>query len=43
MAKTVPSAGKVATVFWDVQNVIHVDYSEEQKTITGAYYVDLLR
>lgn len=42
-AKTVPSAGKVmATVFWDARGVIHVDYLEKGKTITGAYYVDLL-
>lgn len=42
-AKTVPSAGKVmATVFWDSQGVIHIDYLEKGKTITGRYYADLL-
>jgi len=34
-AKTVLSAGKVvATVFWDSQSVIHIDYTEKGKTIT---------
>lgn len=42
-AKTVLSAGKVmATVFWDSQGVIYIDYLEKGKTITGAYYADLL-
>lgn len=42
-AKTVASAGKVmATVFWDSQGIIHIDYLEKGKTITGAYYCALL-
>lgn len=44
-AKTdVRSAGKVlATVFWDSQGVIHIDYLEKgSKKITGVYYADLL-
>ena len=42
-AKVVPSAGKVmATVFWDSQGVILIDYIEKGKTITGAYYSSLL-
>lgn len=42
-AKTVPSAGKVmATVFWDSQGVIHIDYLAKGRTITGQYYSDLL-
>lgn len=42
-AKTVSSAGKVmATVFWDSNGVIHTDYLEKGKTITGQYYCDLL-
>jgi histone-lysine N-methyltransferase SETMAR len=42
-AKTIPSAGKVmATVFWDSQGVIHLDYLEKGRTITGQYYSDLL-
>lgn len=42
-AKTVPSAGKVmATVFWDSQGIIFIDYLEKGKTITGNYYSSLL-
>jgi len=42
-AKTVPSAGKVmATVFWDSQGVIYIDYLEKGKTVTGLYYAELL-
>lgn len=42
-AKTVPSAGKVmATVFWDSQGVILIDYLQKGSTITGAYYAALL-
>ncbi|MCP6497641.1 hypothetical protein NL476_27105, partial [Klebsiella pneumoniae] len=42
-AKTIPSAGKVmATVFWDSQRIIFIDYLEKGKTITGAYYSLLL-
>lgn len=42
-AKTVCSAGKVmATVFWDSQGVIFIDFLEKGKTITGAYYAALL-
>ena len=42
-AKTVLSAGKVmATVFWDSQGVIYIDYLEKGKTITGLYYAELL-
>ncbi|XP_026828418.1 histone-lysine N-methyltransferase SETMAR-like [Ooceraea biroi] len=42
-AKIVPSAGKVmATVFWDSQGIILIDYMEKGKTITGAYYSSLL-
>jgi len=42
-AKTVPSAGKVmATVFWDSQGIIYIDYQKKGKTITGLYYAELL-
>jgi histone-lysine N-methyltransferase SETMAR len=42
-AKTVPSAGKVmATVFWDSQGIILIDYLEKGRTITGPYYSELL-
>ena len=36
-AKTVLSAGKVmATVFWDSQGVIYIDYLEKGKTVTAS-------
>lgn len=42
-AKTVKSADKVmATVFWDSQGIILIDYLEKGKTITGQYYAALL-
>lgn len=42
-AKTIQSAGKVmATVFWDSQGIILIDYLEKGRTITGQYYADLL-
>lgn len=41
--KTQQSAGKVmASVFWDAQGIIFIDYLEKGKTITGAYYSSLL-
>ena len=41
--KTQPSAGKVmATVFWDAQGVIILDFPAKKSTITGAYYANLL-
>jgi len=41
--KVCASAGKVmASVFWDSQGVIMVDYLEQGKTITGDYYASLL-
>ena len=41
--KTQPSAGKVmATVFWDAQGVIMLDFLAKKRTITGAYYANLL-
>ena len=42
--KVVPSAGKLmATIFWDQDGIIHIDYLPRQTTITGAYYADLLK
>ena len=42
-AKTVLSAGKVmATVFWDSQGVIYIDYLEKGKTVTGLNFAELL-
>ena len=41
--KTQPSAGKVmATLFWDAQGVIMLDFLAKKSTITGAYYANLL-
>ena len=41
--KTQPSAGKVmATVFWDAQGVIMLDFLAKKSKITGAYYANLL-
>ena len=41
--KTQLSAGKVmATVFWDAQGVIMLDFLAKKSTITGAYYANLL-
>ena len=41
--KTQPSAGKVmATVFWDAQGVIMLDFLAKKSTITGAYHANLL-
>ena len=37
------SAGKVmASIFWDAEGVLLVDYLEKGHTITGTYYVNLL-
>lgn len=42
-AKTAPSGGKVmATVFWDSQGIIYIDYLEKRKTITGQHYANFL-
>ena len=41
--KTQPSAGKMmATVFWDAQGVIMLDFLAKKSIITGAYYATLL-
>ena len=41
--KTQPSAGKVmATVFWDAQGVIMLDFLAKKSTIIVAYYANLL-
>ena len=37
------SAGKVlASVFWDVQGILLIDYLENESTISSEYYVVLL-
>ena len=41
--KTQPSAGEVmATVFWDAQGVIMLDFLAKKSTIPGEYYANLL-
>ena len=41
--KRVSSAGKVkASIIWDSQGIIMVDYLEEGRTINGAYYAEEL-
>lgn len=41
--KTQQSAGKVmASVFWDSQGIIFIDYLEKGKTINSDYYIALL-
>jgi len=39
----VPSAGNVmASVLWDAESILFIDYLEKDKTITGEYYSNLL-
>ena len=33
----------IATVFWDCEEVVLVDFLEGKKTVTGAYYVEVLK
>ena len=33
----------MATVFWDSEGVVLVDFLEGKKTVTGTYYVEVLR
>jgi hypothetical protein len=41
--RSVSSAGKVmASVFWDAEGILFIDYLEKGKTITGEYYSNLL-
>jgi hypothetical protein len=41
--RLVPSTGKVmASVFWDAEGILLIDYLEKGKTITGEYYSNLL-
>ena len=42
-SKTQISAGKVlASVFWDVQGILFIDYLEKGRTINCEYYIVLL-
>jgi histone-lysine N-methyltransferase SETMAR len=41
--RSVPSAGNVmASVVWDAEGILFIDYLEKGKTITGEYYSNLL-
>ena len=43
-AKSVISARKVmASVFWDSEGVLLIDYLSKGQTVTGSYYANLLR
>ena len=33
----------MATVFWDSEGVVLVDFLVGKKTVTGAYYIEVLR
>ena len=33
----------MATVFWDSEGVVLVDFLEGKKTVAGAYYIEVLR
>ena len=42
-AKVVTSAGQImASVFWDAEGVLLIDYLSKGSTVTGQYYSDLL-
>ena len=42
--RKIASAGKVmASVFWDSEGVLMIDYLERGKTVTGIYYAELIR
>jgi hypothetical protein len=41
--RSIHSAGNVvASVFWDVEGILFIDYLEKGKTITREYYSNLL-
>jgi hypothetical protein len=41
--RSVPSAGKdMASVFWDAEGILFIDYLEKGTTVTGQYYSNLL-
>ena len=43
LPKMQTSAGKVlASVFWDAQNILYIDYLEKGRTINSEYYITLL-
>jgi hypothetical protein len=41
--RSVPPAGNImASMFWDAEDILVIDYLEKCKTITGEYYSNLL-
>jgi hypothetical protein len=41
--KVAPSAEKImATIFWDCQGILMIDYLNKGSTVTGEYYADLM-
>jgi len=36
------SASVMATVFWDSEGIVLIDYLEHGRTITGTYYAELM-
>jgi hypothetical protein len=43
-ARTILSAGKImATVFWDVEGCILVDFMYRKETVTAVRYVQILQ
>lgn len=41
--KVTPSAGKImATIFWDSEGILLIDYKDKGETITGEYYCNVL-
>lgn len=41
--KTQPSAGKImASIFWDAEGILLIDYLPNKTTVTGVYYASLI-
>ena len=40
--RSVPSGKVMASVFWDAEGILFIDYLEKGKTIIGEYYSNLL-
>ena len=38
-----PLLAVIASVFWDSDGVLMIDYLERGKTVTGVYYAELIR
>ena len=41
--KTASARKIMASVFWDSEGVLMIDYLERGKTVTGVYYAELIR